>query len=263
LTPEEIIDLALKIGLKGISITDHDTVDAYKRAIPYANEKEIRLVTGVELSAGLNDVSIHILGYGFNPNNPIITNFCSRHEERRNQRNQAIMDLLIKHQMPIDAHELRRPIQGIFPKSIGRPHIAQQMVKKGYVKDLKEAFHKYLGDDKPCYVQGDYFSIAETIDVIHQANGVAVLAHPHLIDRKRIVNQLLEYEFDGIEAYYAHFPLDKCRKWIDKAEEHSWLITGGSDFHGDIKPHNHLGSSWTPKESFEYLESVTNANLSK
>jgi len=261
-TPEEIIDLATKLGLMGLSITDHDTVDAYTRAIPYAKEKGIRLVTGVEFSAGLHETSVHILGYGFNPENSIILNFCKRHEERRTKRNQAIMDLLVKHQMPIDEHELRRPIQGIFPKSIGRPHIAQQMVNKGYVQDIKEAFHKYLGDDKPCYIPGEYFSVADTIDIIHQANGVAVLAHPHLINKKRIVHQLMELEFDGIEAYYARFPLDKCTKWINKAQENSWLITGGSDYHGTVKPRNHLGSSWTPRESFEYLESVTLSNLS-
>jgi len=261
-TPEEIIDLATEKGLLGLSITDHDTVDAYQRAIPYAKEKGMRLVTGVEFSAGINDTSIHILGYGFHPQNSIISNFCSRHEQRRKKRNQAIMDLLVKHQMPIDEHDLNRPIQGTFPKSVGRPHIAQQMVKKGYVKDIKEAFHKYLGDDKPCFIPGEFFSVAETIDVIHQANGVAVLAHPHLIDKKRTISQLMDMEFDGIEAYYAKFPLEKCTKWIDKAQENSWLITGGSDYHGTVKPHNHLGSSWTPRETFEYLESVTESNLS-
>jgi len=259
-TPEALIDLAIEIGLAGLSITDHDTVEAYKRAIPYARGKNFRLITGVEFSAGFQETSVHILGYGFSPESPIILNFCDRHEERRKSRNQKILDLLIKHQMPIDEHELNRPIQGVFPKSIGRPHIARQMVKKGYVKDIKEAFHKYLGDDKPCYIPGDYFSVADTLDVIHQAGGVAVLAHPHLIDKKRIVNELMELEFDGLEAYYASFPLDKCSKWVTKAQENSWLITGGSDFHGNTKPHNRLGSSWTPLETFEYLESVTRSN---
>ena len=260
-SPEEIINLAVDLELKGLSITDHDTVEAYNTAIPYAKERGIKLISGVEFSSGFNEFSIHILGYAFAPDNPIILNFCQRHEERRKKRNGEILDLLIKHQMPIDEHELLRPVQGVAPKSIGRPHIAQQMVKKGYVKDINEAFKKYLGDNKPCFTPGEYFSTAETIDVIHQGNGVAVLAHPHLIDRRRLVNQLLELEFDGIEAYYANFPLDKCKKWITKAEERSWLITGGSDFHGTVKPHNILGSAWAPQETFDYLYSIYQSNI--
>lgn len=259
-SPRELIDLAIDLDLTGLSITDHDTVDAYQTAVPYAQEKGLKLIPGVEFSSGFNETSIHVLGYSFIPDNPIILNFCKRHEKRRKQRNRAILDLLVKHQMPIDEHELIRPVQGVFPKSIGRPHIALQMVKKGYVKDMNEAFKKYLGDNKPCYIPGDYFSTAETIDVIHQANGIAVLAHPHLIDRRRVVNQLLELEFDGIEAYYARFPLSQCQKWITKAEERSWLITGGSDFHGTVKPHNMLGSSWTPQETFDFLYSTYHSN---
>jgi len=259
-TPESIIDLAIERGLQGLAITDHDTVDAYKRAIPYAEDKPLRLITGVEFSAGLNETTVHILGYSFPHEHPIILNFCSRHEERRRNRNQAILDLLVKHQMPVDEHDLRRPIHGFTPYSIGRPHIAQQMVKRGYVKDIKEAFSKYIGDNKPCYVPGDYFSVGDTIDIIHQAGGIAVLAHPHLIDRKKIVTELMECEFDGIETFYAHFPRDRCSKWVDKAEQNNWLKTGGSDYHGSVKPHNHLGSSWTPEETFDYLESVYIAN---
>ena len=134
--------------------------------------------------------------------------------------------------MPIDEHELNRPIQGVFPKSIGRPHIARQMVKKGYVKDIKEAFHKYLGDDKPCYIPGDYFSVADTLDVIHQAGGVAVLAHPHLIDKKRIVNQLrmfnfrhgLKKEMERPSTRYGSIPVDGPAEGVNIMEKWDWMV---------------------------------------
>jgi 3',5'-nucleoside bisphosphate phosphatase len=261
LTPEELVQLAVDLGLSGLSITDHDTVESYKTILDIAKEKNIRMITGVEFSAAQQDTNVHILGYSFSPDNPIILNYCQRHEERRRMRNQEILDLLTKHQMPIDEHEMLRPIPGGSPKSIGRPHIALQMIKQGYVRDMQEAFNKYLGDGKPCYSPGVRFSVDETLDIIHQAGGAAILAHPHLINKRRIVNQLMDLEFDGLEGYYAKFPKNQCEKWISKARDRSWLVTGGSDFHGTIKPHIVLGSSWTPQETFDYLHSIFLSNL--
>lgn len=262
LTPEELILLAQELNLQGLSITDHDTVASYKTALDLAAKHNILLITGVEFSAALMETNVHILGYSFAPSNPIILNFCKRHHERRKMRNQEILDLLIKHQMPIDEHDMLRPGPAGPPKSIGRPHIARQMVKQGYVQNVQEAFKKYLGDGKPCYSPGYRFSVEETIDIIHQAGGLAFLAHPHLIDKRRVVNLLMDLEFDGIEAYYANFSRNKCEKWLSKAKERSWLISGGSDFHGAIKPHNILGSSWTPEETFDYLHTVFLSNFS-
>ncbi len=261
LTPKELINLAADLQLPGLSITDHDTVEAYKTAIGEAKEKNIRLITGAEFSSALKETNVHILGYSFSPENPIILNFCLRHAERRKMRNREILDLLTKHQMPIDEHEIRRPIPGGNTRSIGRPHIAQQMVRQGYVRDIQQAFDKYLGDGKICYSPGERFGVEETLDVIHQAGGVAILAHPHLINKRRVINLLLDMEFDGLEGYYAKFPVNKCQTWISKAKDRNWLITGGSDFHGAIKPRNVLGSSWTPEETFDYLHSVYLSNL--
>ena len=261
LSPDELVQLAVDLGLSGLSITDHDTVEAYKTVLATAEAKGLRMITGVEFSSALHDTSVHILGFSFSPDNPLILNFCQRHKERRRIRNQEIFDLLTKHQMPIDEHEMSRPIPGGNPESIGRPHIALQMVKQGYVRDIQEAFNKYLGDGKPCYSPGERFTVSETLDVIHQAGGAAVLAHPHLINKRRIVNQLMDYEFDGLEGYYAKFPANQCQKWISKANERSWLITGGSDYHGAIKPHIMLGSSWTPQQTFDYLHSLYLSNI--
>ena len=145
--------------------------------------------------------------------------------------------------------------------TIGRPHIAQAMKRKGYVSSIQEAFHKYIGDGRPCYASGGYFSVEETLDIIHQAKGLAVIAHPHLIVKTHTVHDLLEMPFDGIEGYYARFPFRQNERWIKIGMNKNWIITGGSDFHGDIKPNIDLGMSWTPQETFKILhDHLLNSN---
>ncbi|MCB1149430.1 MAG: PHP domain-containing protein [Chlamydiia bacterium] len=262
-TPQEIVDLALKSGLSGLSITDHDTVAAFEMAAPYAAQKGLQLLPGVEFSSVFNEESVHILAYGFSPKNPHILHFCERHKLRRDERNSAIIELLKRHRMPIDPHELTRPGPAGPPRSVGRPHIAQQMIKLGYVSDIREAFQKYLGEGKPCYHPGDRPTVQETLDLIHSAGGVAIIAHPHLIKRKKIVKKLLEMEFDGIEAYYAKFPMNQEQIWVERAQERAWIVTGGSDFHGAVKEHIPLGASWTPKETFDNLMSIYLENCAR
>lgn len=260
-TPATLMQLAIDAGLSGLSITDHDTVAAYGDAFTLAAEKNLTLITGVEFSAGLNGTSVHILAYAFNPHHPLIVQLCNRHIERRQKRNAEIIELLRKHDMPLDKHDILRPRNGFSPDAVGRPHIAEAMVRKGFVKDLQEAFKKHIGDGKPCFAPGERFTVQETLDVIHQANGVAILAHPQLIERRKIVRELLEMEFDGLEAYYALFTGNNVDRWVQLAKERDWLITGGSDFHGTIKPHIRLGSSRTPQETVDFLLSVQKQNL--
>lgn len=251
LTPAELIQKGVEAGLQGLSITDHDTIQAYESFKPGPS-----LIAGVEFSSSHLDETVHILGYSFSLDSPLIHALCQRHKERRENRNDAILELLGKIGMPIDPHELKRPGPDGKTPSIGRPHIANQMVKLGYVSSLKEAFHKYLGDSKPCFVPGERFTVAETLDVIHGAGGVAIIAHPHLLKRNKVIKALLAMDFDGIEAHYASFGGHDAKKWEDFAKERDWLVTGGSDFHGDPKPNNFLGSSYAPAETIEYLLSL-------
>lgn len=253
LSPQEILLLAKKIGLKGLSITDHDTIDAYASAFEAAQALGIELITGVELSAALNGHSIHVLGYGFASNSKVLKDFCLQHQQRRVERNKAILELLKKNNMPISSEE----ISAYSPQaigSIGRPHIAQAMVKKGYVSSHQEAFKNYLAEGKPCYVDGKTFSVQETIDLIHQAKGLAVIAHPHLIKNGTIIRALAKMNFDGIEGYYACYQPPENTRWLNLAKDKNWMVTGGSDFHGDIKAHIALGSSWVNEETFRRLQ---------
>lgn len=255
LAPTELIQLASNIGLKGLSITDHDTIAAYQEAIPAAEQKQLSLIPGVEFSSVHKETSIHILAYSFAlDSSPIIT-FCQDQRKIRESRNHAILDLLASHGMPLSSDDFADDLFSTQTShSFGRPHIALAMVKKGYVSSVQKAFQEYIGDGKPCFVAGKRFSVEETIEIIHQGKGLAVIAHPHLIDNPRILKDLLEMNFDGIEGYYSRFPLPEQKRWIKIGERKGWLITGGSDFHGAIREHTPLGCSWVNEEIFQILQ---------
>lgn len=255
-TPSELLNLAKASGLSGLSITDHDSVEAYKTAMPIAKELGIEMVSGVEFSTVHNYLSVHILAYSFGLNAPEIHAFCEKHHERRLKRNRDILKKLSQKGMPISEEEMLacvRQAEHEMKHTIGRPHIAQAMIKKGFVTSIQEAFKKYLGEDKPCYAPGESFSTEETIEIIHRAGGLAIIAHPHLIDDPVILKQLIEMPFDGIECYYAKFPQESNKRWLKIAEKKQWLITGGSDFHGTIKPNIPLGASFVDEDNFNVL----------
>lgn len=251
--PEGLVKLALQIGLSGLSITDHDTIDAYAKALPMAEAFGLRMISGVEFSTVHRNVSIHLLGYSFDLKNKDIQDFCKKHQKRREKRNLEILNLLEAHRMNITMKDVKEAM-GHIPGTIGRPHIALAMMKKGYVKSIEEAFRKYLGDGKCCYTPGTYFGVEETIDIIHKAGGYAVIAHPHLIQNEGILKNLLAMPFDGIECYYARMVTDQNTRWLEIAAKKNWLITGGSDFHGEVKANIPLGSSWIDQEHFKPLE---------
>lgn len=249
-SPEELIKKALEIGLKGLSITDHDTVEAYQIATPLARELGLKLLSGVEFSTVLFGVSVHILGYGFQLDHPALLSLCERHAKRRKERNQSILENLTKLGMPLEWKDIT-PVGK--HATIGRPHIAQALVNKGFAENISDAFKKYLAEGKPAFSKGEPFSVEETLDILRQAKGKAIIAHPHLIEDKEILRRLLKMNFDGIEGYYANFQKNQNSRWLLVAEKKGWLITGGSDFHGEVKPQISLGASWVGEETFNRL----------
>ncbi len=249
-TPIELLKLAKKKHFSGISMTDHDTLDAYTlETIIFAKKIGMDLFTGVEFSTTYFGISVHVLGYGVKKTAKILS-FCKALQERRKKRNQVILEKLAQHQMPILEKDLKE-IQK--EKMIGRPHIALAMVKKRYVKTIQEAFERFIGDQKSCFAQEYGFTSEETIDVIHASEGKAFIAHPYLIEKKGILKAILKLPFDGIECYYSRLPYEIEKKWLILAQEKGLLISGGSDFHGSIKPHVPLGCSWVDKEKVDAI----------
>ncbi len=247
-SPEELVVHAKEVGLSALAITDHDNIDAYATAIPKAKEIGLILGSGVEFSSVFKEMNVHILGYDVLLDNPALIAFCERHRNRRLLRNQAILEKLSRHKMPISEEELLR--RGTL---LGRPHIAQIMVDKGYVTSIRQAFQLYLGDDLCCYERGDSISSEETVALIHQAGGKAFLAHPHLMDHQSKIRELLKLPFNGIECHYAKFPRDQEKRWIKMAKEKNMLMSGGSDFHGTVKSYIPLGCSWVDEPTFDAI----------
>lgn len=253
-TPKEVVELACQLGLKGLSITDHDTVEAYQEALPLAKEKGLLLVSGAEFSASHQQQSVHLLAYSFSLHSPHIESLCQRHKQRRLRRNAQILERLASQGMPLTSEDFPSSLFEKQPdRPLGRPHIALAMLNKGYVHSIQQAFHDYIGEGKPCYVAGEMISVEETLQIIHQAQGLAVIAHPHLIENTSLLRDLLEMNFDGIEGYYGRFTPVQQERWVKIGLHRGWLITGGSDFHGNIKPNLPLGSSWVNEETFQTL----------
>lgn len=248
-SPLALLDLALEKNLTGLSITDHDTIDAYESALPYAQKLGIDLISGIEISAEYQKASIHVLGFAFDLHYAPLHDFCSTLREKRQQRNLAICEKLRHYQAPITLEEVAQR----FPdRAIGRPHIAKVMVEKKIVKDMKTAFKRYLGEKCRAHVPGFQIAVQEAITLIQAAGGFAVLAHPHCVPA-RLLPDLYEMPFDGIEAYYNRLNLSQVQPWLEVARKKSWLVTGGSDFHGPQKSAVSLGCSFTPPENFALL----------
>ena len=205
---------------------------------------------GVELSTELDGVVVHILGYGFDLKSIELRQLLDEIQTFRVKRNRAILDKLKAKNMIITEEEL---LSLGDQRSIGRPHIAQLLLKKGYVFSFAQAFEMYLKDGASCYVSGFKITPAEAIAKIHEANGKAILAHPHFIKEQRILKKLLGLPFDGIECYYAMLSKTQEASWIALAKQRRWIATGGSDYHGTYKPYISLGASWVDWTTFQAL----------
>lgn len=255
-TPEEILHLAKKNNLSGLSITDHDTMAAYSdKLFELAKDLDLKLISGVEVSSELSNVSVHILGYNIDLSYKPFQDFLLQVQEKRNLRNIEILKKLNEKNITISPEELDEFIKrkNIAKSVVGRVHIAQLMLEKGYVDSFIEAFSKYIKDGGPCYVLGSKFSCKQVIDQIHLAKGKAIIAHPSVFKSSKTLRTLLEYDFDGIEVYYAKLLPQDENKYLKIADEKNLIASGGSDFHGTVKPYLSVGCSWVNEEIFNRL----------
>lgn len=248
LSPRQLLHLAKEKQLSALSITDHDNINAYDNTLfEIAQTLNIELLAGVEISSSYKNETVHILGYNFDYHSNALKEFLNEAQQKRTNRNSQILEKLKKHNIFIDESFLKS-------KVLGRVHIAQEMIKKGYVKTIQEAFDKYLKDHGPCYVAGEKLIPEQIIQMLHSIKAKAVLAHPHQISKNNLILELLNLPFDGIEVYYGNKNPQLENYLLKIAIQRGLIITGGSDFHGDIKEHLPLGSRWTPKEYYERLK---------
>ncbi len=247
--PLQLVQKAKSASLQGLSITDHDTAAAYTPELfALAEELSIRILAGIEISSEWEGIPVHVLGYGYDLRSASFAAFLQEIQKRRKERNRAILKKLSDLNLQIDEEEL-------IGETIGRPHFAALLVKKGYVGSIQEAFERYLKDGAACWASGFKFTPAEAIEQIQSANGKAILAHPYFYKKGAFLKKILACPFDGIECHYANLPKALELPWLKLAEERGWIATGGSDYHGICKPHISLGASWVGETIFNALMS--------
>ncbi|HIJ90067.1 MAG: PHP domain-containing protein [Desulfobulbaceae bacterium] len=234
LTPPALLALAARRKLAAIALTDHDTVAGLPEALAHGTRNGVEVITGIEISSGLEGVSLHILGYGFNHEHPGLLSFIERLQQARHIRNQGIMERLQALGISITNEELAR----IAGDQIGRPHFARLLTLKGVSQNPQDAFSRYLKRGGPAFVEHAKPQADEAISRINEANGLAVLAHPIYSDPSlekipALVAQLKDYGLAGLETFYPTHSKKVCRYLQALAAEHGLLLSGGTDYHGD------------------------------
>lgn len=232
LSPKELIEKVSQKNLEVIAITDHDTINGYLDAKKFADEKEIELITGVEISTVWNEKEIHVLAYGFDEENTNFLSLIANQKQARRKRMKAIVDVLKKEGIDIDYAEVRAESH---PGNIGRPHAASVLINKGYVASVSEAFIRYLSNDKIKQIKTEYAVLEDVLSVVHEAGGILSIAHPGPMYSKNDMTNLLKYPFDGIECIHPSHSYKVQKMYLDLAKSKNLLITGGSDFHGSGK----------------------------
>ncbi len=244
-TPAELISMAAACNLKGLALTDHDTVEGVQETIRLGHKMEVAVISGLEISAMHHNYSLHILGYGLDPENQDLCDWLDRLQKGRRERNTKILEKLVAMGVDISSDELAR-LSGC--GQTGRPHIARLLIDKGYVKTMNEAFKFYLGRNKPAWCSRFSYTAAETIDIIHRAGGVAVFAHPGQLDsgmkiQPQIIKELVERKLDGLEIFYPSHSRKMQKRLKGLAKKYNLLITGGSDYHGNNRAGRLAGSA--------------------
>ncbi len=255
LSPAMLVEKAESIGLSAIGITDHDTINGILEAKEASKGKNIKVVAGTELSCGKpgQEKSVHVLGLFVSPEESKLSRILDKQRELRHVRALKILNLLREQGFNMD--ELENWFKSEPNRVLGRPHLAHFLEDKGYVKNFDEAFKKYLTCGCPAYVPKDYIEYNEAIDAIHDAGGIAVIAHPGLIPNwEETWKTIKDLPWDGIEVFYIEHKNKDVESFYKIAQERKIASTGGSDYHGDYGKHlDRLGQGGLSKEQFEKL----------
>jgi 3',5'-nucleoside bisphosphate phosphatase len=229
LAPAALVRKAHAAGLAALSITDHDTVDAYAEAQPVADELGLDLVPGVELSANVGGRDVHLLGYGFDLGDTALRAHLARYRAERVGRAEAIVARLDALGHPVPMARVREIAGG---GVIARPHLARAIVEAGHAETTQDAFARFLGEDAPAFVPKGTAGPEELVALVHGAGGVVVLAHPAEFVSLDLLARLLAAGLDGVETVHPMHGDGLTKHWRAAARRHGLLETGGSDYHG-------------------------------
>lgn len=230
LAPDALVQRAVERGVAVLAVTDHDTTAGLDDAREAAGDHGLALVNGVELSVGVDGQSVHLLGYGFDPEHEAMTNYLAAFSRRRRERLDQMIQRLAETGIQVEAERVEHHLGT--SSAPGRPHLARALVEGGHVDGYRAAFEQYLGTDQPGYVPAPTQSAAEAIDVLHAAGGMAVLAHPGQWMSGEILRVLCDRGLDGIECQFPSHPEYLVDYYRKICRSRNLLATGGSDFHG-------------------------------
>jgi len=259
LTPAELVDEAVAKGLTALALTDHDTLGGLPKFEEACRAKGMIGIPGVEISIEFKPGTLHVLGYFTDAGNAPFAAALEDLRDGRESRNLKILQKLNELGCDLSWEDVAS-LAG--EDVVGRPHFAQAMIAKGFVKTKEDAFDRYLAKGKAAYLDRTRLTVTDSIRLIHGAGGIAVLAHPSTlkvsrVELHRIVSELAAEGLDGIEAWYSEHTQDQQKAFAKLAEELGLILTGGSDFHGTSNPEIRLGQGFgnlnVPDELLEAL----------
>jgi predicted metal-dependent phosphoesterase TrpH len=255
--PSELVRKAAAAGLDVVALTDHDTFDGLDEAVAEGERIGVPVVRGMELSCSRRGDSVHLLAYGANPANEALATEMTRVRDGRMGRLAGVLAKLAELGVPVTEAAVLAEV-GDSP-SVGRPHIADAMIKAGHVQDRDEAFDRFLADGGPAHVRRYAIEIERGIDLVHTAGGVAVIAHPwgrgreHVLPPSVLASLAADHSLDGVEVDHQDHDADTRIQLRTLAAELDLLATGSSDYHGTGKLDHDLGCNTTAPEVYEQL----------
>jgi hypothetical protein len=230
LTPDLLVEKALRLGLSALAVTDHDSVDSIAAARNAAAGRDLVIIPGVELSTAHAETDVHILGYFIDPTDPALLATLERFRDARRARAAAIVTALNESGIDLSIDDVVALADD--GGAVGRSHIARALVESGRVESVGQAFERLLGRGKPFYRPKPPTAPAIAVDSIVRAGGIAVLAHPGVTGVDDLIPELVDAGLRGIEAYHAEHTLAQCDYYTGLAGRLGLLVTGGTDFHG-------------------------------
>jgi len=250
-SPEELVGHARRLGLTALALTDHDSVEGCAPTAAACAAAGIEFITGTELTAEYEDIEVHLLGYCLDTQNAKLLAEIAKFQTVRQRRIREMVSRLNEMNVPLD-------VEAVFAlancKSPGRPHVARALTKAGLVKNLDEAFERYLKKNRPAWVPKAKMSALEGVQLIHHAGGLAVMAHPGLNRTDDIIPALVDAGLDGIECFHTKHSTAMSERYLEIADKYRLLVTGGSDCHGFSKGKPLIGTVKLPYECVEKLK---------
>jgi len=242
-TADEVLEMVRASGISAFSITDHDTLDGYRHARAAIKPDDPELITGVELSVLINEDDVHVLAYLFDPDDKPLNEALEMFQRKRHVRGQQIVEKLRELGVDVAFDAVTETADG---SVIGRPHVAETLHRLNKVGSYQEAFDKFIGRRGPAYVPKVLLAPQDAIDMVHNAGGVTILAHPIIDDMAKHIPLLSEMGLDGIEVRHSNHSAEQTARLERIAARNRLVVSGGSDFHGREGRHGAIGSQRVP-----------------